>query len=110
MVLGRWAKLSVRGLMVLVLIAAAGLAHVTNQARTQQAAVAAIEKAGGEVYYDWERPVNALTTGLAWASPKQARSHADPPWPKWFVRAVGIDYFGSADHVEFGPYRQRRPM
>ena len=50
----RWLRLSVRGLMILVLILGGGLGWIVHRAKTQRVAVAAIEKAGGWVRYDWE--------------------------------------------------------
>ena len=50
----RWLRLSVRGLMVLTLIIGGGLGWLGRGARIQRNAVAAIQKAGGTVAYDWE--------------------------------------------------------
>jgi hypothetical protein len=52
-----WLRLSVRGLIVLVLIIGGGLgwiAHFMRSAQVQQDAVAAVRKVGGSVLYDWQ--------------------------------------------------------
>ena len=48
----------------------------------QRETVAAIERDGGKVWYDWE-----------WAD-GESSSGASPNAPAWFVRALGVDYFG----------------
>ena len=50
----RFLRLSVRGLIVLVLVIGAGLGWIVHQAHVQRDAVAAIKNAGGSVKYDWE--------------------------------------------------------
>ena len=50
----RFLRFSVRGLMVVVLVFVAGLGWLVREARIQRDAVAAITKAGGTVYSDWE--------------------------------------------------------
>ena len=47
-------RFSVRGLVVLVLVIGGWLGWIVRSARIQREAVAAIEKAGGRVKYDWE--------------------------------------------------------
>ena len=51
----RFLRLTVRGLIVLVLLIGAGLGWLVRSARIQREAVAAIETAEGEVSYDWGR-------------------------------------------------------
>ncbi len=51
----------------------------------QRNAVAAIQKAGGSVVYDWE-----------WTSGRPAPTgDSEPPWPKWLVKTLGPDAFGN---------------
>ena len=50
----RFLRFSVRGVLVLVLVVAAGLGWIVRSARIQREAVAAIERAGGRVIYDFE--------------------------------------------------------
>ncbi len=60
----------------------------------QRNAVAAIQKAGGSVTYDW-----------AWNNGRPAPPGAQPPWPSWLVKTLGTDAFGNvvAMHLEGGP-------
>jgi hypothetical protein len=76
-----------RTLIVLVLIVGAGLGLIVHNAKVQRDAVAAIEAAGGNVWYDWEyqngKPI----------------PNGQPPWPKWLIDRVGMDYFGHVASV-----------
>ncbi len=49
----------------------------------QREAVAAIRRGGGSVSYDWEQTKS--TPG---------KPGAEPPWPRWLVKALGQDRFG----------------
>jgi hypothetical protein len=78
----QWPRLSVRGLIVLVLVIGAGLGWVVRSARIQREAVAAIEKVGGGVIYDWEwKNGDYIWSGKPWP-------------PKWLMERIGVDYFG----------------
>src|SRR5215213_10651885 len=80
-------RLSVRVLMVLVLILGCGLGWVVHRAHIQRDAVAAIERAGGGVMYEWQ-----FKNGIP--------NPAGKPWvPKWLVDLVGVDYIGNAVYV-----------
>jgi hypothetical protein len=81
-------RLSVRGLILLVLIVGAGLGWIVRSARVQRHAVAAIRRAGGRVVYDWEY------------SPVGIDAFARPRWREWLVDRVGEDYFGHVVKVE----------
>ncbi len=81
----RFLRFSVRGLSVLVLVIAAGMGWIVRQARIQREAVAAINKAGGSVYYDSD------------PNPGSSRKQL-PGWKKLIGEYVGIDY---VDHVVF---------
>ncbi len=83
-------RLSVRGLIVLVLVVGAGLGWIVRAARIQREAVAAIEQAGGSVQYDRD-----LKTGLA----------RSPQGPQWLVDRVGVDYFANVVVVRLPPKR-----
>jgi hypothetical protein len=74
-------RISVRGLIVLVLVVGVWLDWIVHRAKVQREAVAAIERAGGDVMYDWQWQYNAPARGRPWA-------------PRWLVDRVGIDYFG----------------
>jgi internalin A len=82
--------LSLRVLMVLVLLLGGGMGWYAYRARVQREAVAAIEAAGGKVYYDWE-----------WNGDRAAPPTAKPKWPKWLMDRVGPDYLGNVVAVFF---------
>jgi hypothetical protein len=82
----RFFRVSVRGLLLLILVIGCGLGWVARVIRTgnvQRRAVAAIHQAGGWVVYDteWDQSLNPS----AWK----------PRWPKSLVDRVGVDYFGN---------------
>ena len=73
-------RVSVRGLLVLILLIGCGLGWIARVVRTgqvQRRAVAAIYQAGGWVVYDteWDEGQNTST----WK----------PRWPKWLVDRAG---------------------
>jgi hypothetical protein len=75
-------RLSPRAQIILVLAIVAGLGWTVLNARFQHDAVAAIERAGGRVAYDWE-----YSGGVP--------DRNDKPWaPQWLVHRFGRDYFG----------------
>ncbi|MHC5540789.1 leucine-rich repeat domain-containing protein [Singulisphaera rosea] len=78
---GRWYRpwLSLRGLMLLVLVLAGALGWAVHRARVQRDAVAAIRKAKGLVFYNWQYPSGKLTP------------NASPPGSKWLRNLVGPD-------------------
>lgn len=84
----RFLRFSVRGLIVAVLVIGAGLGWAVRSAQVQRDAVAAIQKAGGLVAYDWEAAENRFHGGIPWA-------------PPWLVNMLGVDYFGRVVGVIF---------
>jgi hypothetical protein len=74
----RFVRLSLRGLIVMVLLIGLGLGWLVRSVRIQREAVAGITAAGGGVQYGRE------SSNRIWA-------------PAWLVNLVGIDYF---DHVD----------
>ena len=50
----RWKTISLRGLLLLVLAIALWLGWIVHKSRQQREAVAALQKFGGFVHYDWE--------------------------------------------------------
>jgi len=85
----RFLRVSVRGLIVLVLVTGAWLGWIVRSARIQRDAVAAIAETGGDVNYNWEWkdgvPVPAAR-----------------PWaPRWLVDLLGVDYFGHVTRVSY---------
>ena len=78
----RFLRLSVRGLIVLVLVIGGWLGWLVRTARTQRDAVVAIKIAGGHVAYNWE-----------WKDGD--RVLAAEPWaPRWLVSALGVGPIG----------------
>lgn len=77
-------RFNMRSLLILVLLFAAGLGWSVHRAHVQRDAVAAIIKAGGSVYYDWQLFSNGT-----------ANSNGKLRWPKWLVDHVGIDYLST---------------
>jgi hypothetical protein len=79
----RFLRVSVRGMIVVVLLIGGLLGWVVRSARIQRDAVAAITKEGGNVWYDWD-----LKAGV--------RDGEGKPWgPSWLVKTIGVDYFGN---------------
>ena len=74
-------RINLRGLIVLVLVIGALLSWLVRSARVQHEAVAAIQKVGGKVGYNWERKKQWIRGGRPWA-------------PRWLVQTLGVDYFG----------------
>jgi hypothetical protein len=57
---GRYLRVSVRGLIVVVLLIGASLGWIVRSAHTQRDAVAPLKRAGGLVRYEWGRTDNFL--------------------------------------------------
>lgn len=87
----RFLRLSVRGLIFVVLITGAGLGWMVRQASIQRDAVTGIWKAGGSVWYDWE-----FFDG-------KSKPGAEPWAPRMLVRLMGVDYFGHVTVVNLNP-------
>ena len=84
-------RLSLRGLMALVLILSGGLGWVVHRANLQRDAVAAILRTGGSVRYDWEMiPSGGINP------------QGKPKAPKRLVDFLGPDYFGHVALVQLG--------
>jgi internalin A len=93
-------RMTVRTLLILVLVLCGGfgwVAHVFRQAEAQRQAVAAIQKVGGTVLYDWQ-----FEGGEVRVKPgTNTISDEVPGWPKRLVDRVGVDAFGSVTQVSF---------
>ena len=82
-------RISVRGLIILMLVVGGWLGWIVHRARVRRDAVMAIELAGGEVMYDREwrwtygRPVRIGTI----------------PRPAWLVGRIGVDDLSSVTYV-----------
>jgi hypothetical protein len=81
-------RLSVRGLIVVVLLIGGGLGWVVRKARIQRDAVRALQSRGAFIFYDWQFKDGHTTDGK-------------PPAPKWLVRLIGVDYFGKIVSITF---------
>jgi hypothetical protein len=80
--------LTLRGAMTLVLLVALGLGGMIHHARVQRRAIAAIERAGGEVGFDFQQFIHGGTP-----PPEQ------PPGPRWLRSLIGDEWFRSVVHV-----------
>jgi hypothetical protein len=99
----RWKTISLRGLLLLILAIGLWLGWFVSKARQQRAAVAALQKFGGFVHYDWEfvsGPVKVPRGNLIW-KPTWGKftPGGKPSAPDWMRRAVGDEYFQSIVHV-----------
>ncbi len=84
-------RISLRGLMVLVLVLGGGLGWVVHQARVQRDAVAVIERTRGRIGYNWQQRPDG-----------EFDPQGKPPAPKWLVDRLGPDYFGHVVWVILG--------
>ena len=85
----RFLRFSMRGMIALVLVIGVWLGWLVRSTRIQREAVAAIERAGGKVSYNWEwSDAKPTPTGKPWA-------------PRWLIDRIGIDFFGHVTSVEF---------
>lgn len=93
-------QLSVRAMLLLVLVTGGGLGWLTHRARVQRDAVAAIQAAGGQVFYDWDVK---FVPGRRFQTTPQLIKNGRPKWPAWLVGRLGVDYFGDVRMVYMGP-------
>ncbi|SIO60432.1 hypothetical protein SAMN05444166_6390 [Singulisphaera sp. GP187] len=93
-----WIRLSLRGLIVLVMLVGLGMGRYVRSVQTQRNAVAAILRAGGTVSYDWE-----------WDhyNPDIINPNGRPRAPKWLAARLGVDYVGYVVHVNLIPQRAK---
>jgi hypothetical protein len=82
-------RLSMGGLIVLILAIGVWLGGIVRGARIHHDAVATIQKAGGRVRYDWE-----------WTYGRTIQKR-EPWWPGWLGNVLGIDYFSHVTRVDF---------
>jgi hypothetical protein len=88
--LRRWLRISVRGLIALVLVSGAGIWFVVETFRSadrQRMAVAAIRQAQGSVRYDRQFEYDEVL----------ANGQVQPP--KWLVKRIGVDFFANVTQV-----------
>ncbi len=79
-------------MIVLVLVIGGWLGWVVRLAHNQRDAVAAIERVGGRVSYDWE-----WSDGISVLGGK-------PSAPRWLTGLIGVDYFGHVTSVRLGRF------
>jgi hypothetical protein len=83
----RYLRISLRELIVIVLVLGSALGWIVQRAKVQRDAVAAIERAGGSVKYEWERKDG-------WPNPS-----GNPWWPKLAdLRSLSIFYSQVSDN------------
>jgi hypothetical protein len=95
----RWFQFSVRALLVFVTLCAipcSWIAVKLQQARRQREGVAAIEKLGGTVLYDWQTELDA-----------KGQYNNQRPGPKWLRTVLGDDFFQSVYAVDLTDTRVR---
>jgi internalin A len=101
-------RFGLRTLIVLVLLIGGILGWTVHQAQVQREAVAAVLRAGGRVRYNWEVPAKAKPTfwggmdggGMGGGLTGQPVANSKPPWPRWLVDRMGLDYFGHVVEVD----------
>ncbi len=74
-------------MVVFVLVIGGWFGWIVRSARIQREAVAAIERAGGSVIYDWQWKNGRYLDGT------------EPLAPRWLVERLGFDYFGNVSEV-----------
>jgi hypothetical protein len=88
----RWSnrvRISLGAFLALVLVIGGCLGWLVRSGQIQRDAVAAIRRAGGQVWYEWEYQNGRFYTA----------DHC--PWPKWLVDHVGVDFLGNVIRVDF---------
>jgi hypothetical protein len=83
-------RLTLRVLMLMLLATGAGMGWLVHEARTQRAAVAAIEKARGHVTYHWQWIDEDHTT------------RGEAGQVSGLAKLIGVDYFGYVNAVDVG--------
>jgi Leucine rich repeat len=81
----------VRGLILAVLVVGGWIGWTVRAARIQREAVAALQRSGSSVSYNWQRRNVGDFPDF----------HAIPPAPNWLVACLGVDYFGHVTDVDF---------
>jgi hypothetical protein len=80
-------KISLRTMMLVVLVVGLWLSRQVHMAREQRAAVAAVQKYGGWVHYDYEFVNGKLTPGR------------NPRAPRWLRRLLADEFFQNVQQV-----------
>ena len=91
----RFLRFTLRSLLLLTAVVACWLGVQVNKAHKQRAAVAAIEEAGGTVFYDWQ----GMPLDLA---AREQIAVEIRGLPRWLVRLCGRDNLQDVVHVSLG--------
>jgi hypothetical protein len=75
--------------MILILIVGGGLGWARHRANQQRDVVAAIKRANGFAWYDWEWKDGDWVQSKKW----------QPPGPRWLVDRIGVDYVSNITFV-----------
>jgi hypothetical protein len=99
-------RLSVRALSIAVLILGGWLGWLVRRARIQREVVAAIERGGGAVGYDWEYD-EWKWPGIHYrpSGPpvfRQPVNRSIPAWRRWLIDRFGPDAFADVKVVQVG--------
>ena len=86
-------------MLLFTALVAAWFAIQVNKVQKQRAAVAAIQAAGGTVYYDWQGMPNNEPNGEFLLHDYRTLRR---PIPDWLIDFVGDEYFQDVVHVSFG--------
>ena len=88
-------RVSLRGLMILVLVIGVPLGWVAHRIRTQRQAIAAVRAAGGHISFDYQAVNFMYRTG------PQRPSRTEPAAPRWLRRWLGDELFQHVEMVYF---------
>ncbi len=89
----RWFRVSLRGLMVLVLIVGGGVGWLGHVIRTQRAVIKAVAQAKGKVVFDYQREFDA--------TPRGPIARTEPAAPRWLRRYLGDELFRSIVSIQY---------
>lgn len=87
----RWLRLSLQGLLILVVLIAIPIGWVAHLIRTQRQAIAAVRAAGGQVQFDYQGQLVG----------KQFIRRSEPAAPRWVRRVLGDELFQDVVNVRF---------
>ena len=91
----RWLRLSLRGLMILVLIIGGFAGWAAHKIRTQRAAVAVLKAAKQSIRYDYQvKPLQTVNGRYVYQD--------EPSAPRWLRRIVGDELFQEVGWVSLG--------
>ena len=82
----RWFRVSLRGLMLLVLLVGGGVGWKVSRERSKRQAIAAIRQVGGSILYDYQYSTDPEVM-------KRIRNVREPAAPRWLRRWLGDDFF-----------------